>query len=90
MSKHLDNFKCWYADILERLYTNGEAGFVILMITLPLLERYLREKSGVNEGDLIDPFYVQLRRVFPALPDNTAARNFWQVYRNLIINHVTL
>ena len=90
MSKHLDNFKCWYSDILADLYINPHGGFVILMITIPLLERYLREKSGVHEERLTDAFYAQLRRVFPALPDNTTASNFWQVYRNGLLHQVTL
>ena len=91
MSKHVDNFKCWYSDILAGLYTNPHAGFVILMITIPLLERYLREKSGVHEGrSITSPFYDELRRVFPTLPDNTVASQFWQVYRNGLLHQVTL
>jgi hypothetical protein len=90
MSIHVRNFKCWYSDILNGLDANGNAGFVILMVAFPLLERYLREKSGVHEGDLTDPFYDELRHVFPALPDNAVARQFWQVYRNGLLHQVTL
>src|SRR5260370_33667137 len=90
MSTHVHNFKYWYSDILNRLYANGNAGFVILMIAFPLLERYLREKSGVHEAYLTDPFYDELRRVFPVLPDNAVAGQFWQVYRNGLLHQVTL
>jgi len=90
MSKPVDNFKCWYSDILTGLYTNPHAGFVILMITIPLLERYLREKSSVHEGELTDPFYVELRRVFPTLPDISVAKQFYHVYRNGLLHQVTL
>jgi len=58
MSKHVGNFKSWFLDVLGDLYKNGEAGFVILMIAFPLLERYLREKSRVHEGrKLTEAFY---------------------------------
>ncbi len=90
MPTHIQNFKRWYSDILDGLYANGDAGFVILMVAFPLLERYLREKSGVHEQDLTDAFYDELRRVFPVLPDNTVARQFWQVYRNGLLHQVTL
>ncbi len=93
MSTHVQNFKCWYPDILGGLYTNGHAGFVILMVAFPLLERYLREKSGVHEGSLNsqkNQFYTELRRVFPTLPDDSKAAQFWQVYRNGLLHQVTL
>lgn len=90
MATHLHNFKCWYSGILDGLYTNANAGFVILIVAFPLLERYLREKSGVHEGDLTDSFYDALRTVFPMLPDNSVARQFWQVYRNGLLHQVTL
>src|SRR5665213_484930 len=90
MPTHLHNFRCWYSGILDSLYTNGNAGFVILMVAFPLLERYLREMSGVNEGELTDRFYDELRRVFPVIPDNSIARQFWQVYRNGLLHQVTL
>ena len=90
-----ENFKCWYSDILDGLYANGDAGFVILMVAFPLLERYLREKIGVHERDVnADPvlaarFYDELRHVFPALRDNTVARHFWHVCRNGLLHQAT-
>ena len=50
---HHDNFRAWFSKILEGLYSVQDAGFPILMISFPLLERYLREKSGVHEGNLL-------------------------------------
>jgi hypothetical protein len=87
-AKH--DFKCWYTDILTGLYDNGNAGFVLLMIAFPLFERYLREKSGVHEGDLNEAFYTELRKIFPIIPDNTVGRQFWQVYRNGLLHQVAL
>jgi hypothetical protein len=90
MSTNHDNFNLWYADILDGLYHNGDAGFAILIIALPLLERYLREKSGVHEGNLDSNFYSELRMVFPALKDEATAQEFWHVYRNGLLHQVTL
>ena len=61
------NFKSWFVDVLEPLYRKREAGFVVLIVSLGLLERYLREKSGVHEANLDDRFYDELRKVLPAL-----------------------
>jgi hypothetical protein len=90
MSNNLDNFRCWYSRILDILYEDEHAGFVILMIAFPLLERYLREKSGDHEGNLTDEFYNELRHIYPALTDRSIASTFWQVYRNGILHQVTL
>jgi hypothetical protein len=90
MSTNSQNFKLWYSDILTSLFANGDAGFAILIIALPLLERYLREKSGVHEGKLGPKFYFELRQVFPALKDDVNAEKFWHVYRNGLLHQVTL
>jgi hypothetical protein len=87
---HADNFKSWYSDILAGLYSDSEAGFVILMVAFPLLERYLRSKSGDHEERLTCAFYDELRGVFPVLRDTTTAKQFWQVYRNGLLHQVTL
>ena len=49
MSETLEDFTRWDKKPLNVLYDYTDAGFPILMITLPLLERYLRQKSGVCE-----------------------------------------
>lgn len=60
------------------------------MISFPLIERYLREKSGVHEGQLNDSFYSELQTIFPALADQETAKQFWHVYRNGLLHQVTL
>lgn len=90
MTNNLDNFRSWYSNILEELYSRQDAGFVILMISFPLLERYLREKSGVHEGNLNDTFYNELQTIFPALTSQELAKQFWQVYRNGLLHQVSL
>ncbi|MCR4286894.1 MAG: hypothetical protein NUW09_02650 [Deltaproteobacteria bacterium] len=87
---HLDNFRAWYTQILEGLYSKQDAGFAILMISFPLLERYLREKSGVHEGKLNGLFYSELQKIIPALTSIESATQFWQVYRNGLLHQVTL
>ncbi|MEE8329333.1 MAG: hypothetical protein V3R54_05325, partial [Thermodesulfovibrionia bacterium] len=90
MNKNLDNFRVWYSKILEALYLKENAGFVILMISFPLLERYLREKSGVHEGNLNDSFHSELQTIFPVLTSQEIAKQFWHVYRNGLLHQVTL
>ena len=91
MKTHRENFKAWYVDVLNDLYPSREAGFVILMIAFPLLERYLRQKIQLPpQANLQDSFYDELTKLFPQLPDRTTAKNFWQVYRNGILHEVTL
>jgi hypothetical protein len=93
MSSNYDNFNAWFKDILEVLYSNRNAGFAILMVALPLLERYLREKSGIHEGnyyDNNDNFYKELAVVFPDLKCVQDAKDFWQAYRNGLLHQVTI
>jgi len=89
MDCHKKNFEFWYKAILEGLYSNSNAGFVILMVAFPLLERYLREKSGVHDGKLNDIFHNKLASVFPELKSQKDARHFWHVYRNGLLHQVT-
>ncbi|MDD2763691.1 MAG: hypothetical protein PHE83_06920 [Opitutaceae bacterium] len=90
MSTNRQNYELWYAKILRDLSGNGDAGFAILLISLPLLERYLREKSGVYEGSLNSNFYLKFRQIFPAIQDDATAEKFWHVYRNGLLHQVTL
>lgn len=90
MNQNLNNFRSWYVNILNELYSKEDAGFTILMISFPLLERYLREKSGVHEGNLNDSFHNELQTVFPALTTLETAKQFWHVYRNGLLHQVTL
>jgi hypothetical protein len=91
MNEHFDNFKNWYMATLERLYPYRDAGFAILMIGFPLLERYLRKKVRLLPKDnLSDLFYTELASLFPVLSNVLTAKAFWQVYRNGLIHEVTL
>jgi hypothetical protein len=81
------NFKDWYANVLEGLYANGNAGFPIMMIAFPLLERYLREKSGsYEEVKLNDEFFLRFKEIFPEVGSKENAVDFWQAYRHGILH----
>ncbi len=92
MVTDFENFKSWYADPLLTLYPDRNLGFVILMVAFPLLERYLRHKSGLTHKDnLNDGFMDELCKMFPDSLDNcTVAKEFWSIYRNGILHQVTL
>lgn len=90
MNTHKENFELWFCEIVKPLYKNGNAGFTLLMITFPLLERYLRSESGTNAGDFKSPFFRSLRKLFPVLENDTVARRFWNVFRNAILHQATL
>jgi len=82
----IKNFKSWFESILETLYDKEEAGFAVLMIAFPLLERYLREKSQ-NESDKLKPnFYNELKSIFSELSNDKDARMFWNNFRHGILH----
>ena len=91
MSIHRTNFGAWYKAVLDRLYPHRDAGFAILLIAFPLLERYLRQKTGLtSDQNLSDSFFDELTQLFPTLKTNATARNFWQIYRNGLLHEITL
>jgi len=90
MNDNYKNFKAWYVKVLQRLYDNRDAGFIILMVAFPLLERYLREKSRVYQGKLNSSFYSELTAVLPELRDQRTAQGFWNAYRNGLLHQVTI
>lgn len=91
MLTNKDNFNLWFREIIESLYKNEHAGFSLLMLTFPLLERYLRSKSNTPPSDALNGrFYEELAIFFTALPNKKVAKNFWHVYRNGILHQSTL
>ena len=91
MNTHRANFDAWYKKVLDLLYPHRDAGFAILLIAFPLLERYLRQRTGLtSDQPLSDAFFDELIRLFPSLKTSTTARNFWQIYRNGLLHEITL
>jgi len=46
VTNDLKNFRDWYVKTLESLYPERDAGIAVLMISMPLLERYLRQRNS--------------------------------------------
>jgi len=91
MKENYENFIRWFKEPLSSLYKNPHAGFAIVILSLPILERYLREKSGVCEQvKLDDRFHQEFLKMFPSVKDMAAARKFWTVYRHGLLHQATL
>jgi hypothetical protein len=86
----LQNFQSWYSSIIRSLYGERNTGFVLLLITFPLLERYTRQKLGLENDALSDAFFDELVNLIPELGNGDHARNFWRTYRNGLLHAVTL
>jgi hypothetical protein len=55
----------------------------VVIISLALLERYLRQKRGIGEvTSLPDEFFDEFCELFPKIPDIPVARQFWRVCRH--------
>ena len=81
MTDHEENFRKWFVDALDPLRRNGDAGFIFAFVSLPLLERYLREKSGAGEAiTLPTQFFVELGKLFPEIAGRED--RMWHCYRN--------
>lgn len=91
MKENYDNFIKWFKEPLNTLYKNKHAGFAIVMLSLPILERYLRQKSGVFENQNLDPrFHREFLKMFPSVRDIEAVKTFWRVYRHGLLHQATL
>jgi hypothetical protein len=87
MNTNRQNFECWYKKPLAMLYPDRDCGFVILLVAFPLLERYLRHKSGSMDQKLKPPFYHELGKLFPMLKPDIRGR-FWDIYRNGLLHQI--
>jgi hypothetical protein len=74
MNDNLANFNSWFKEPILRLQQDSEAGFIIVMISLALLERFLREKSGTRESKSLNAsFHAEFMKLFPMVgSDDTA------------------
>lgn len=84
------NFNLWFARILNDLVKDPHAGFATMMISLPLLERYLRQKtSNFEETSLSSAFRNELVVCFPNLGSEALAKDFWSVFRHGMLHQGT-
>lgn len=81
-------FQKWFVDSLVPLRTNGDAGFIFVFTAFPLLERYLRRKSGCPDGQNLTPtFFANLGVMFADIAGHE--NPFWDCYRNGLLHHAT-
>jgi hypothetical protein len=85
-----DYFNDWFKKTLSDLYVKEEAGFIVFMMSLTLLERYLRQKTGLNtRGNARKVFSSDLSRLFPKIGGIGPAEIFWEVCRHGLMHQAT-
>ena len=85
MTEDENYFRKWFVDVLEPLRDKGDAGFVFAVVSLPLLERYLREKSDAGQASTLpQEFFDELGALFPDIAGKE--RDFWHCYRNGLLH----
>jgi hypothetical protein len=88
MTPAQSDFENWFVNSLKDLRDNGDAGFIFALVAFPILERYLRNKSGCPEGKPLTPeFFSNLVKSLPEISGKE--RDFWDCYRNGLLHQVT-
>lgn len=82
------NFEVWYGDQLAALAGNRDAGFIVTMTCFPLLERYLKQRSGSDPNTEL--FNEALVQALPELQSPSIANAFWSFYRHGLLHNVAL
>jgi len=83
-----DNFRIWFADYIRLLAADRNAGFLIAMVSFPLLERYLRQLTNAEPKS--PSFVAGLLKVLPELQTAGTAQAFWTTYRHGLLHNVTM
>jgi len=91
MATTQDYFNEWFRDVLRDLYKDSRAGFVVVITSVALLERYLRQRSRLSPKDkkLTKKFWTEFCILFPQIPDGDVAKAFWHVCRNGLMHQAT-
>ena len=91
MNDNLANFHRWFKEPLLRLQQDPDAGFIVVVISLVLLERYLRETSGTHESPTLNAaFYTEFLKLFPSVNGEPLSRKFWEVCRHGLMHQCAL
>lgn len=86
-----EKYNLWIKSPLELLCKEEHTDFAILLIALPTLERYLREKSGNGEQVSLRPaFFAEFGKLFPKPQTNTDREAFWKLFRHGLAHQVML
>ena len=84
-------FHLWYRDVLEKMFDDRNAGFAILMIALPLLERYAFGKTGRRaDGKLRELEKRVIMGLFTEIKHPSQVGLLWKAYRHGLLHQVTL
>jgi hypothetical protein len=83
-----DNFRIWFADYIRSLASDRNAGFLITIVSFPLLERYVRQMTKAEPRS--PKFTAGVLKVFPELKNESAAHAFWTTYRHGLLHNVTM
>jgi hypothetical protein len=89
LSQNRKDFEAWFVAVLRPLMMEDpNSGFVLAMVAFPLLERYLRRKSGASPKQIA--FQDALLAVLPELQNRDNAETFWKSYRHGLLHNVIL
>lgn len=80
-----ENFELWVGGPLETILAHPHAGFIVAMVAFPVLERYLRGKSGAAPDE--PAFQAALVEVIPELRSTQAAGTFWSMFRHSLLHY---
>jgi hypothetical protein len=86
-AEHIVNFNKWFHGPLHVLIPERDAGFAVLLIAFPLLERYLKGVSGCKAGT--PDFETALLAWLPELQSQKNAERFWGMYRHGLLHNLT-
>ncbi len=85
---HQENFRNWFADHIRALAPDRNAGFILALVSFPLLERYLRQKTKAEPKH--PRFIAGLLEILPELQTPAIAQTFWTTYRHGLLHNVAM
>jgi hypothetical protein len=89
MATDRENFENWFVRPLKWLYEDKHCGCIILMSTLPLLDRYVRQKEEIRSDGLSSQFYERFAKIFPEIGEPALVAPFWRVFRHGLLHRGT-
>lgn len=85
-----NQFSRWYEAVLKRMYGNRDNGFAIMLITIPILERYVRCKNNLERNSTIGSVgLTELLQIFPEAESTETIGAVWDATRNGLLHQLT-
>lgn len=84
----ITDFEIWFEHPIQAMNADPNGAFAVMMLTLPLAERYFREKAGIGDAVLNSAFHIEFAQAFNITEQ--ISKDFWQVYRNGLMHQATL